>query len=997
MRRIAVCISFIGVLTHFVYAVPHVTRNYVSRYYTTRDGLVQMQVGCIYQDRDGYMWFGTKYGASRFDGVAFKSYTVKNGMPIGEVGSIGEWDDKIVMTTVGKLVIIFPNDSIACYKLPDIGVSAGSYPTLKMFDKNHLLIFNSMIHDSINHKPLTNDRHYIFSLKDKKFRPLNFTHQTVTYMDSDYLITHDYIYKIGKGFVLKPIVKIPFDYKYLDADMKKGILYFKGVNVDFHGSLTNIYKYKFEHNQLQFEKKIMWSKSDGSNSTCLLNDGTLVFFNENWKANFYPNRDVSFGNDLTIVNDVFVDREGNLWVGTDCGVYNYYNLNIEEYKFNLAKSDNIWSITEDKNYNMWFGSYGSGLWRLDKTNKLKPMNRSISDWRLQYMGSVKTKSGTLYFPASRGVSKYENNRFTYSGETGACTSIFYSEENKKLYHSGFNPKNGQSNEGVWYGFGNQKRFFPVKKGLPRTIKQDKSGRILLGSARGLSYLIGDSVLMEDTRKHSYRGIISMSIDQIGRIWKGTENGVYVELPNGSEFRIAINRIADPIYSIMVYHNKYLLAGGIRCLFIVNLEQLKSYTNPEMWEIGYDAGFTGLESGQNGFCEDHNGDVWLTTALSVLKFNPEKLVQSQKQITPPIRLAKLYYSIDNLNWKQLVFGNKSIEISPSDKFLRFEYVANSISAPKSLRFRYRLKGFSDEWSEPIYNKTVDFTNVNYGKYQFEVQCSMDGAHWSQTARSPLIEIETPFWSSTVAYILYLVLFSSLVTGITFLVLRQKNKKKIDLLNKQKYENQLQLNTLRSKVIPHFTKNVLSAIGNFAMTNRLKASYYISVFSNFTQLTLSNADKNYISIKEELDYIRTYLELEKMRFGKRFDYKIESEEEVPLNLLIPTMTLHTYCDNAIRHGLVNKSGNGLLVVRISKNSSGVFFEIIDNGIGRQRAKELGTQGNGQGLLLIQSQLDFYNQSNNQFIMQTITDLIDNQGNSAGTKVELLIPNDYKFTIE
>ena len=67
-----------------------------------------------------------------------------------------------------------------------------------------------------------------------------------------------------------------------------------------------------------------------------------------------------------------------------------------------------------------------------------------------------------------------------------------------------------------------------------------------------------------------------------------------------------------------------------------------------------------------------------------------------------------------------------------------------------------------------------------------------------------------------------------------------------MSRQKLENELQLNTLRSKVIPHFTKNVLSAIGNFAMTNRVKASYYISIFSNFTQQTLSNADKNYINI-------------------------------------------------------------------------------------------------------------------------------------------------------
>jgi len=966
-------------------AAPHVTRNYVSRYYTTRDGLVQMQVGCIFQDRDGYMWFGTKYGASRFDGISFKNYTVKNGMPAGEVSFIGGWDDKIVMISNHKLVLVFPNDSILYYDIPNCeDIPNGKYNTIKRLDNNQLILFNvESIDKKINCRKLT---HYIFNFKKRNFFKLTSLNENVDYCDSNTLITSKAICEIDRKFRIKKIADIPTVYSVILVDLKHQFYYLRKENI--------ISKFRFIDKKFEFIGNIVDTKFQSYVQFIVLNDGSLLYFDGNWKSHFFPKRQINLGFDLSIVNYMLIDRENNLWIGTDAGVYNFFNLNIEEYKFNLSKVDNIWSILEDDNRNMWFGSYGLGLWKMDKNSQLHLMNKGYPEWQLQYMGSIKTNKKTLYFPSGCGITKYENNRLKFMGQTGASLAAFFDEEKKKLYYSGFDTLNRR---GIYCGVGAHKNFFEVNKGLPRAISRDSKGRIVIGSARGLSYLIGDSVLIEDTRKHSYRGIISMSIDQIGRIWKGTENGIFVELPNGSEYRIAMNRIADPIYSIMVYHNKYLLAGGIRCLFIVNLEQLKSYSNPEMWEIGYDAGFTGLESGQNGFCEDHNGDVWLTTALSVLKFNPEKLVQSQKQIIPPIRLAKLYYSNDNLNWKQLVFGNNSIEISPSDKFLRFEYVANSISAPKSLRFHYRLKGFSDEWSEPIYNKTVDFTNVNYGKYQFEVQCSMDGAHWSQTARSPWIEIETPFWSSTVAYILYLVLFSSLVTGITFLVLRQNNKKKIDLLNKQKYENQLQLNTLRSKVIPHFTKNVLSAIGNFAMTNRLKASYYISVFSNFTHLTLSNADKNYISIKEELDYIRTYLELEKMRFGKRFDYKIEFEEEVPLNLLIPTMTLHTYCDNAIRHGLVNKSGNGLLVVRILKNGGGVQLEIIDNGIGRQRAKELGTQGNGQGLQLIQSQLDFYNQFNNQPILQIITDLIDNQGNPTGTKVELFIPNEYKFTIE
>ncbi|MDD3320244.1 MAG: hypothetical protein PHS59_02240 [Paludibacter sp.] len=75
--------------------------------------------------------------------------------------------------------------------------------------------------------------------------------------------------------------------------------------------------------------------------------------------------------------------------------------------------------------------------------------------------------------------------------------------------------------------------------------------------------------------------------------------------------------------------------------------------------------------------------------------------------------------------------------------------------------------------------------------------------------------------------------------------------------------------------------------------------------------------------------------------------------------------------------------------------MFITISDNGIGRKRAKELGTYGNGQGLKLIQAQLDFYNQINENHITQIIMDLTNEEGVGIGTKVELFIPQEYRFS--
>ncbi|MGC3978672.1 MAG: histidine kinase [Paludibacteraceae bacterium] len=299
---------------------------------------------------------------------------------------------------------------------------------------------------------------------------------------------------------------------------------------------------------------------------------------------------------------------------------------------------------------------------------------------------------------------------------------------------------------------------------------------------------------------------------------------------------------------------------------------------------------------------------------------------------------------------------------------------------------------------VYTKTAEFTNLGYGKYQFEVQCSLDGVHWSPVASSPAIQILTPFLLRWYMWLLYVLLFISSIIAVTFYVLKHKEKKRTELLSRQKLENELQLRTLHSKVLPHFTKNVLTAIGHFAMDDNRKAGKYIAMFSKFTQLTLANSDKNYNTLEEELSYIQTYLELEQMRFGDKFTYRIEMDDEVDKNTVyVPAMALHTYCDNAIRHGLVNKKGDGELDVDVRKITGGTLISVSDNGIGRKRSAELGTQGNRMGLKLVQQQLDFYNQINEQKMTQTIVDLHDETESATGTQIELFVPKEYHFSNE
>lgn len=977
MKRIVFIYLFLFICEAFS-ATPHLTRSYTYRYYSTRDGLAQMQLNCAFQDKDGFMWFGTKGGISKYDGVSFKNYTTENGLLNNDITAFNNWGDKLIIVSLSGFSILLKNDSIVSIPFPKNLIIGGTKCSILPIDENRAFVFN------LHFRQKSSLFHAIFYLKEKRLKRIKGFNEYVLNSKGDTLVTPTGLY-LRKRLNFIRIVSFPFRSDWTTIDWKRNIFYFNTSN-------THLHKYAIKNGKFTLLWDIPFKSGHGIPAIV---DTTLVITDSEGINRLLPERKTNFGLKLPFVNENFVDRENNLWVCGENGLYNFFNLNIEEYKFNLSEPDNIWSVVEDDERNMWFGSYGKGLWKLDSQNKLSEIKTNDERFRYQYMGSIKTNDGTMYIPYSDGIVLFKNNKqIGQSINTAACLAIYYDELNKKIYYSGVD--SATQRQGFFEGLGKNKHFYHWGKGFALCFARDAKGRIRVGGHYGRAILTNGN-LEVDTTKRAYSGIICMSSDNRGRVWKGTSRGLFVETIDGKEVRFDSLRINGSIYSVMVYHNKYLLVGGSHSLIIVDIQQLKSFSQPELWEISYDAGFTGLESGQNGFFEDHNGNVWLTTALSVLKFNPEKLIQAQTRTIPPIRLSVLFYSKDNANWSSVILTDKLVELPASNKFLRFEYIANSISTPKSLRFKYRLIGFSEKWSEPVYTKSVSYTNIGNGKYQFEVQCSMDGIHWSDVAKSPMITINAPVYLQPISILIYILLFVIISILLTRYFVKRSQQQKLAELNYRNLEDELQIKTLRSKVIPHFTKNVLSAIGHFAMTDKLRAGHYISVFSKFTELTLVNADKNYVTLQEELNYLKYYLELEKMRFGNRFDYKIDIDGIPDLSLLIPTMTLHTYCDNAIRHGLVNKNGAGFLRIVGRAINNGVLLSITDNGIGRKRAQELGTRGNGQGLTLVQSQLDFYNKNNIQSIWQKITDMVDDDGNSLGTRVELFIPEGYQFIID
>ncbi len=230
-------------------------------------------------------------------------------------------------------------------------------------------------------------------------------------------------------------------------------------------------------------------------------------------------------------------------------------------------------------------------------------------------------------------------------------------------------------------------------------------------------------------------------------------------------------------------------------------------------------------------------------------------------------------------------------------------------------------------------------------------------------------------------------------------QRRSRRNMARLEREKRQKELQLSAVRLKAIPHFHANVLASIEYFVMNNSAgEAARYLKLYSDFTNQMLSDIDRPARTVSEEVDYVRGYLELEQLRYGERLRYRIEVAPDVDGGVLLPTMLLHTYCENAVKHGIAAKTGPGQVTVTVCRERrdgcDGVRVAVSDDGVGRAEAARSGGYSTKQGLKILRQQIELYNRTNSHRIVQQVTDLTDADGRPAGTRFETWVPADFRY---
>jgi len=202
-------------------------------------------------------------------------------------------------------------------------------------------------------------------------------------------------------------------------------------------------------------------------------------------------------------------------------------------------------------------------------------------------------------------------------------------------------------------------------------------------------------------------------------------------------------------------------------------------------------------------------------------------------------------------------------------------------------------------------------------------------------------------------------------------------------------------LRSQMNPHFIFNSLSGIQNFIVTEKpTKASIYLSKFATLVRNILDSSVKEYITLEKEITTIENYLELQKIRYAGKFDFTIKTDDAIdPETTMIPPMLAQPFIENSIEHGIVHSDKMGQIDVEFRLEDDVILFKVRDNGVGREKARELEAHlekdHQSMSTSITLERLAMLNKKRKHKIIFEITDLKDSDGMAAGTFVRFGIP--------
>lgn len=759
---------------------------------TVENGLSQSAVTCIFQDKSGFMWFGTQDGLNRYDGYNFK---------------------------------VFKNISDDTTSLSDNFI-------FSIYEDKSGSLFIETQSGKLNKYNPKNESFVIVSQKDIDFHSTRMNSVLAVYYDKS-----DVIWKGGLGKETGLIWENKKSgeskvYNHSSTDLNslsdnkvysvlrdtKGRLWI--------GTAKGLDRLDEESGKFQHYKNIP------GNSSSLSDNWVWPIF-EDSKGNLWigtvkgglnkfdpaTNTFINYINDPAnpkSINDNFIfsiyeDRSGLIWVGTNTGGVNYFDPSSQVFEHFFNIPENVNSLTDNKVTSMlvdrkgiyWIGTSNGGLDRFDyKQKKFRNYSHNPSNPNSLINNAVQTicedKSGTLWLGTfNGGMSSFnpETNSFkSYihnPSDSNSLTDnrIYAITEDRDgiiwigTYAGGLNKLDKRTGKISSYKF-DENDSTSISSNSVWSIVEDNSGKLWIGTFGG-----GINVFDKSTKRFKHfrnnpdnpeslgdDNIIRVFKDSKGNIWLGTTKGLCRYYSDTNKFKLYSEK--DGLTNNFIFGiledkkgNLWLSTNNGISKFNPTTETFNNYHEED--------GLQNNEFNQNAFAKDYKtGNLLFGGVNGFNVFNPEKII-GNTYIPQIVFTNYIRYNTDDEEGKPIyekgISEMDEISITYKDNIVTIEFAALSYYNNFKNKYRYKLEGFNKNWIQLGSNNKVTFTNLSPKDYVLKVIGSNNDGVWNEEAASLLIHVSPPWWKTNLAYASYAILFFGFLYSIRKFEIDRREKK------------------------------------------------------------------------------------------------------------------------------------------------------------------------------------------------------------------------------
>ena len=466
------------------------------------------------------------------------------------------------------------------------------------------------------------------------------------------------------------------------------------------------------------------------------------------------------------------------------------------------------------------------------------------------------------------------------------------------------------------------------------------------------------------------------------IWIGTENGlqrVYQDSLATSVNKVAISN--ENVTGILE-DGKFLWYGTFN-----GLKRLNKKTGI-VEEFYKRDGLPDNEFNYKSVFKDSKDQLYFGGINGLTRFEPKELTQQQDSLKIFLAEFEKFDKKSNSN-KKFIFDVdtfSSFEIPYEHNYLTLKFAINNLFNFDTNIYFYRIKEINKDWLPLNNNGLIQLNGVTPNTYTLEVKGITSNGNATNTLVYK-IDIEQIFYKSWWFITLIVFLTISGLGYISFYRIKQlkyRHDQKITLFN-------LESKALRSQMDSHFIFNILNSIQNLIIQkDEREANRVFTEFAKLIRYTLDMNRTEFIYLKEEVDYLKSYLSMEKLRLNNNLeiDFKVDPEL-TKYHIKLPCMFFQPIIENAIVHGLKPKKENRILEISFDYDGDFMVGTIKDNGVGREAAsKNKQKEHNSVATHILKERIQIFNHHKKNKISITFIDL-KNENNAIGSVVKIKIP--------